>query len=148
MELPEYLKAQGYIEIPLTKTSVGQIEVQATVNDREALLLVDTGASGTAFDEASAQRLRLTPTGAGEAAAGLGTSTQLTSVCKLDSLKIGSLSIESVQIRIVDMSHVNLVLQQRGARACDGVVGADILISRSAVIDYGHSKLYLKDEPL
>jgi hypothetical protein len=44
------------------------------------------------------------------------------------------------------MSHVNEVLRQRGARACDGVLGADILISRSAIIDYSRFSLYLKDE--
>ncbi len=146
MNLPTYLQSQGYIEVALTKTLVGQIEVQARVNGEDALLLVDTGASGTVFDHASAERLHLTPTGAGEAAAGLGTSSQTTSVCQLDSLEIGTLRIEAAQIRLVDMSHVNVVLQQRGARACDGVLGADVLIGKSAVIDYRGFKLYLKDE--
>lgn len=146
MNLSEYLKTQGYVEVALKKTMVGQIEVQARVNGEDALLLVDTGASGTVFDTASAARLQLTPSGAGEAAAGLGTSSQITAVCHLDGLEIGSLRIEPVDIRIVDMSHVNMVLHQMGARACDGVLGADILISRAAVIDYRHFKLYLKDE--
>ena len=146
MKLPEFLASQGYVEIPLTRTSVGQIEVQAEVNGEEALLLVDTGASGTVFDEASAGRLRLISTGAGETAAGLGTSNQVTAMCHLESLQIGALRLAPVQIRIIDMSHVNLVLRQRGARACDGVVGADILIGRAAVIDYHNFKLYLRDE--
>ena len=147
MNLPSYLQSQGYVEVPLKKTAVGQIEVLARVNGEEALLLVDTGASGTVFDTASAERLHLVSTGAGEAAAGLGTSAQLTSASTVESLELGSLRVRSLVTRIVDMSHVNLVLQQRGARPCDGVLGADILVERSAVIDYRRFKLYLKEKP-
>jgi predicted aspartyl protease len=59
MNLPSYLKSQGYIEIPFKKTVLGQIEVQVKVNGEDARLVIDTGATGTVFDEASAQRLGL-----------------------------------------------------------------------------------------
>lgn len=147
MNLLAYLQSQGYVEVPLKKTAVGQIEVVARVNGEEALLLVDTGASGTVFDTASAERLHLVSTGMGEAAAGLGTASHVTSAATVDSLELGALRVESLVTRLIDMSHVNLVLRQRGARACDGVLGADILIGKSAVIDYQYFKLYLQDAP-
>ena len=147
MNLDTYLQSEGYTEVALKRTLVGQIEVQTRVNGLEALLLVDTGASGTVFDSSSVERLCLKPSGEGESAAGLGTSNQLTSLCRLESLEIGPLRLEPFEVRIVDMSHVNQVLLQRGARACDGVLGADILIGRSAIIDYGRFRLYLKNEP-
>lgn len=146
MNLPAYLKSLGYVELPLRKTEVGQIEVQVRVNGRDALLLVDTGASGTVFDETSAARLNIQFKNGGAMAAGLGTSGTIVSACKLEGLEIGPLRLEPFDVRIIDMSHVNTALKQRGGTPCDGVLGADVLIKRDAVIDYKCFKLYLKGD--
>ena len=146
MQLPAYLKSLGYHEIPLKKTLVGQLEVSAKVNGREAVLLVDTGASGTVFDEDSARRLCLEARDAEAVAAGLGTTAQMAFYCEVEDLELGSLKVGKLLTRVVDLSHVKMALAQRGAAACDGVLGADVLVSRAAVIDYRCLKLYLKDE--
>lgn len=147
MELSEFLQLQGYTGIALTKSPVGHFEVQSKVNGEDALLLIDTGASRTVFDASSAARLRLDFEEAGEAAAGLGVTQQQTRRGTLQSFAVGSLQIPEMQAWIVDLSHVNTVLQQRGATPCAGVLGADLLAGRSAVIDYKSSTLYLKQDP-
>jgi len=64
---------------------------------------------------------------------------------KLESLDIGSLHLTDFETWIVDFSYINMIVQWQGEEFCDGVLGADILISKSAVIDYKGRKLYLKD---
>ncbi|HVF55281.1 MAG TPA: retropepsin-like aspartic protease [Pyrinomonadaceae bacterium] len=146
MQISTYLKSSGYLEIPLKKTLLGQIEVRAKVNGEDALLLVDTGASGTVFDEASAARLKLEARDAEAVAAGLGVTSQSAAFCEVGELVLGALTLKNITTRIVDMSHVNTALRQRGAQSCDGVLGADVLVGRAAVIDYRDFKLYLKEE--
>ena len=145
MNLASYLKSQGYIEIPFRKTAIGQIEVKVKVNGEGASLVIDTGATGTVFDEASAERLHLKSSGAA-VAAGLGAASMLASACDVEAIEIGSCRIANLAVRIVDLSVVRLAMQQRGVAACDGVLGSDILIGRDAVIDYRCFKLYLKGE--
>ncbi len=145
MNLPAYLKSLGYIEIPFRKTVIGQIEVEVRVNGEEAHLVIDTGATGTVFDTASAGRLGLKSSGAA-VAAGLGTASMAASACEVESIEVGPCRFAHLPVRIVDLSAVRHAMQQRGARACDGVLGSDILLSRDAVIDYKCFKLYLKGE--
>lgn len=144
MNLPSYLKSQEYIEIPFRKTAIGQIEVRVKVNGEDAGLVIDTGATGTVFDEASAERLHLKPGGVA-VAAGLGAANMMASACNVETMEIGSCRIADLAVRIVDLSVVRLAMRQRGVVECDGVLGSDILIGRAAVIDYRCMKLYLKE---
>jgi predicted aspartyl protease len=60
MNLPAYLKSVGYVEIPFSVTRVNHIVVQAKVNGKDVVLIVDTGASRTCIAETCAERLGLT----------------------------------------------------------------------------------------
>lgn len=42
------------------------------------------------------------------------------------------------------LNSLGYIVQMKGEDFCDGVLGADILVSRSAVIDYKGRRLYLK----
>lgn len=64
---------------------------------------------------------------------------------KLESLDIGSLHLTDFDTWLVDFSYLNMIVQWQGEEFCDGVLGADILLSKSAVIDYKCCKLYLQD---
>jgi predicted aspartyl protease len=146
MSLVDFLPTQGYVEISLRKTATGLIEVEAKVNGEEALLYLDTGAGRTVFDEASAKRLHLELRASKAKAAGLGSSSHPVQTGIVDELTIGSFRITSLKTVVMDLSHVNEARAQIGSAACDGVIGADILGGKSAVIDYGSYKLYLRDE--
>jgi len=74
------------------------------------------------------------------ASAGRQTTTRPTA-----SLRYGSLHLTDFETWIVDFSYLNMIVQWQGEEICDVVLGADILISKSAVIDYKCRKLYLKD---
>jgi predicted aspartyl protease len=143
MNLPGYLKSLGYIEIPFTITRVNHIVIQARANGQDVTLIVDTGASRTCIAESCAERLGLTA-GRVETVASLAVPKKTKALSKLESLDIGSLHMTDFETWIVDFSYINMIVQMKGEEFCDGVLGADILKSRSAVIDYKCGTLYLK----
>ncbi len=145
MNLPSYLKSLGYVEISFVKARTNQIKVEAKVNGADVTLVVDTGASHTCIADSSVERLRLTR-GRIEPAGSLAALKKNAALSNLDSLEIGLLRMTNVKAWIVDFSYINMMLQTKGESLCDGVLGADILLSKSAVVDYKGFKLYLKGE--
>ena len=117
--------------------------VHAKVNGEDVVLIVDTGASRTCIAESCAERLGLTA-GRVETVASLAVPKKTKALSKLESLDIGSLHLTNFETWIVDFSYINMIVQWQGEEFCDGVLGADILTSKSALIDYKCGKLYLK----
>jgi predicted aspartyl protease len=144
MNLPAYLKSLGYIEVPLTVTRVNHIVVHAKVNGEDVVLIVDTGASRTCIAESCAERLGLVAGKVEEVAVSFALPKKTKALSKLESLDIGSYHLADFETWLVDFSYINMVVQWQGEEFCDGVLGADILIRTSAVIDYKCSKMYLK----
>ncbi|PIZ08269.1 MAG: acid protease, partial [Flavobacteriaceae bacterium CG_4_10_14_0_8_um_filter_34_31] len=52
---------------------------------------------------------------------------------------------KNVPFIIFDLSHVNEALHLAEANSVEGILGADILKTSRAVIDYGRNCLYLKE---
>lgn len=97
----------------------------------------------TVIDEASAQRLDIHLKTADEKAGGLGVADLVISKGILESLKIDTLALVNMDVYVMNISHVNLALEARNARRADGVIGADILDTYAAIIDYTDSIVYL-----
>ena len=144
MNLPAYLKSVGYVEIPFSVPRVNHSVVQAKVNGEDVVLIVDTGASRTCIAETCAERLGLTVGRVEEVAVSFALPKKTKALSKLESLDIGSLHLTDFDTWLVDFSYLNMIVQWQGEEFCDGVLGADILLSKSAVIDYKCRKLYLK----
>ena len=144
MNLPAYLKSLGYVEIPFAITRVNHIVIHAKVNGEDVVLIVDTGASRTCIAESCAERLGLTAGRVENVAVSFALPKQTKALSKLDSLDIGSLHLTNFETWLVDFSYINMLVQMKGEEFCDGVLGADILQSQSAVIDYKCRKLYLQ----
>ena len=145
MNLPGYLKSLGYIEVAFTITRVNHIVIQAKANGQDVTLIVDTGASRTCIAESCAERLGLKSGRVEEVAVSFALPKKTKALSKLESLDIGSLHLTDFETWLVDFSYINMIVQWQGEEFCDGVLGADILRSKSAVIDYKGRKLYLKD---
>jgi predicted aspartyl protease len=145
MNLPSYLKSLSYEEIPLVKETTGHLTLQAKANGEDLTLMIDTGASITSIAESCVERLHLTPGPIEKVGAALALPRKTASVSNLESLELGSIKIKNLKIWLVDFSYVNMVLEMKGV-SCDGVLGVDVLTSRSAVIDYRGRKLYLENK--
>ena len=147
MPLARFLAARNFVPLPLVRTPSGHLElVQATVNGREARLWLDTGASRTMLDLRFARDLGLALTAQARCGAGAGGGGMAVQGAVLSQLTLAGFSEPDFGCLVMDLGHVNAGLKQRGLPAIDGIVGADLLERREAVIDYKASVLYLRRE--
>jgi len=134
------MKKKFYCKLRLTKTK--HLWCAARINGKNAVLLVDTGASNSCIHSELQEHFELIlkgePFDAAGASAGKMKAT-LTSKCKLELCKD---SADKHAFVLLDLNHVNQTLQNQGARKIDGILGADFLKRKKAVIDYGERMLY------
>ncbi len=141
--LNEFLAQLGYVSVPLRRTPVGHLELDATVNGKPARLLVDTGASATVINKTSAERWGLECHDNPGKAIGCGFvgSTQTT---RLDELKLADLEIDDVEVAVVDLSQINAGLEQAKAEPIDGIIGSKLMIERNGIVEYASDTLHLR----
>jgi clan AA aspartic protease (TIGR02281 family) len=142
--LETFLAAQGYASLQMHKSAIGHFEVQGKIEDNEVLLLVDTGASKTVMDARSAETLALQANASEDKAAGFGTTEGATAQTAATTLQIGPLPFPSFTLYVLDLDYCNAGIEANGGQRIDGIIEADILGQRQAIIDYGGAKLYLK----
>lgn len=121
------------------------IFLTAKINGKKATLIIDTGASRSAFDKERIKKFadknkfekheRL--------ASGIGTNSMKSQVAVLDTFGIGKITVKNYLAILLDFSHVVTAYRQMGIKPIDGVLGSDILRKHKAVIDYGKKKLLL-----
>ena len=143
--LARFLTARKFVPLPLVKTPTGHLALaQAMVNGHDASLWLDTGAGQTVLDLKFARELglSLTPDVCRGAGAGGGGLPVLASV--VSQLTLAGVTELDFRCLVMDLDHVNAGLKQRGLARIDGIIGADLLEDREAVIDYKASVLYLK----
>ena len=116
------------------------------INGKKALLIIDTGASRSVFDETRiidfighsnlAEHDKLST--------GLGTNTMTSKKVMLEKLDLNSLVLNNYEATILNLHHVNESYQKIGLASIDGILGGDILTDYKAVIDYKNSRLVLE----
>ena len=139
-----FFKNNGFHKISLNKNRLGHYQVAIIINGKKGRFIIDTGASGTVVDSKSAKKFNLNYEVGITKAGGLGTTKLAAIKSKNNTISFGKIKIHSFELRVIDLSHVNKSLMAKRASAIDGVIGADILNNKKAIIDYGNSNLYLK----
>lgn len=129
--------------IALKPSAVGHFHAQGQLNGRPIEIIIDTGASNTVVDRqwAEAQRLPLIPinqTGGGVGGASM-------ALARVDGamLEIEGVLLPGVSVIAIDLTSVAQQLKARGVVPPQLVIGADVLRSRRAVIDYATATLWL-----
>ncbi len=118
--------------------------VSAKVNGRDAILLIDTGASQTVFDINRISRYSDKAHETSETlSTGLGTNTMESKQVTLETLSIGAIEMTNLEVILLDLSHVNGKYLHMNLKPIDGVIGGDILLKHKAMIDYGEMMLSL-----
>jgi hypothetical protein len=143
--LARFLAVRRFVPLPLKKAPTGHLGLShAMVNGHAANLWLDTGAGQTVLDLKFARELglSLTPDACRGAGAGGGGLAVLTTV--VSRLTLAGFTELDFRCLAMDLDHVNAGLKQRGVAPIDGIVGADLLETREAVIDYKASVLYLR----
>ncbi len=144
MSLKDYLSKKGYHSVKLKKTITNHFSLRAKINGVSGRFILDTGASNTCIAMDAAPHFKLQAEDSEIKAAGAGASDMITRQVPEARIKIGAWHLDNLHLMLLDLSHVNTALTEHHAPAVDGIIGADILESARAVIDYNKKRLYLK----
>lgn len=120
--------------------------IKILINKKVAKVIIDTGASKTVFDNQRIKKYvgKKTFEKHDSLSTGLGTSTMTSELVSIKKIKIGELEIVNYKTILLDLSHVNNSYEQIKLKPVDGVLGSDLLLKYSAVIDYDKKILKLK----
>ena len=138
------LRDHGYVGIPTRRLKSGHYQATVDADGQRLLLIVDSGASTSVLDNASAVRLGLSLRRGRARVSGLGAPSQRALNATLEDVRIGGLRLDSLPVVVLDLSHVNQSLRDEGIELADGVLGADVLAQRGAVFDFTSGVLYLR----
>lgn len=143
--LKSFLEKQGFQKTALSVNKAGHFELKLKLNGKYARFILDTGASHTVVDAAAAEKYSVTAgSRKGKKAGGLGTTGLETKVSKDNTIEISKVKLNGQKLVLLDLTHVNLSLENNGSENVIGIIGADILKKKSAVIDYKGRALFLK----
>ena len=142
--LYQFLRSRGYARVRLLTLPTNHYVVIATLNGTEGRFILDTGASTTCVSTELATHFHLNPKPSEEKASSASSNELETELAHNNELLIGPWSSKRRSVVLFDMQAVNNALQKHHIETVDGIIGADILQSVNAIIDYKNDWLYLR----
>lgn len=142
--LDTILKVEKYKKIKFKFIQTNHLVIRAKLNGVVGNFILDTGASNTCVGFEAIEKYKLNVIDSTEKAAGAGATGMDTQISKDNILQIGRWKKEDYVLVVFDMSHVNEALRIHKVKPVHGIIGADILMSGKAIIDYYNHCLYLK----
>lgn len=129
------------IRLQLTKTQ--HIVCQARINGIKAKLLIDTGASNSCIALSEQERFGLIVEGEQFEAAGAGEGKMKAIPSQQSPLILGRHAVGAFSFILLEMQHINASLKSQRTDPIDGILGADFLKQKKAVIDYKKMRLVI-----
>jgi predicted aspartyl protease len=116
-----------------------------TIYGKVFTVVLDTGASKTAFDKTLLQaHEEAMILDSEKLSTGLGTNEMASYTAIIPDLFIGDLRIINHEVAVLDLSTINIAYRQMNHPQVLGVLGGDILMKYKAVIDYGKKEVRFK----
>ncbi len=143
-ELQDFLKEKKYKKVKFSVLKTQHLLIKGTLNGVKGTFILDTGASNSCVGIEGIEKFRLFAENSETKAAGAGATGMDTQLSKNNQLKLSHWKTTNFNVIIFDMRHVNEALTSYKTKAVDGIIGADILLSGKAIIDYSNHYLYLK----
>lgn len=138
-----------YIEVPLQLLDIEgegfHIMVQGRIHGKEALFLIDTGASRSVFDPKTISSFidDIKFEKKEGMTAGVGSSDLESSTFVIDRFSIGDLEITDYEAVALDLENIHEMYAKLSLPRIDGIMGGDLLRRYKAVINYRCKKLRL-----
>lgn len=142
-KLDNLLRKQSYQKVKLTTYKSGHIVFDLMLNEKSALFLLDTGASGTILSDTCIEKFDLKLEDSEESATGAGANNLKLQKSLANTIQIKDKKITSIDLFVMDLEHVNQAMLEIGHLAIDGVLGADFLNQFHVVIDYKSKHFYM-----
>ncbi len=133
------------IKIPLRYSKSQHLIGTFELNGQTATLLIDTGASNSCIDQSKTALFNLIAEGDSLPLTGAGNEKLFAQSSQKSSLAYDDKEIIQIALMLIDMDTINTALKDQGEEAIDGIIGADILHQKKAIIDYHQCCLYLEE---
>ena len=118
------------------------IAVNALLNGVPARLVVDTGASHSCLCKKTFKSVcKKANTIKADAVMGIGKSKLNNQLVEIQRFELGELRIDNYHFLMIQLSHINKVLEIMDLQPIHGLLGGDILLKYNAVIDYNERKI-------
>jgi hypothetical protein len=132
-------------EIVKLNESGFHLRIEAEINGKTISLILDSGASQTAFDSSYIFEFMkdLEINSAEQLSSGLGTNSMEIFECVFESFKLGNLVLLNYKAALLDLSHVNHTYDRMNLAPIQGVLGNDVLMKYDALIDYKNKHVWL-----
>jgi predicted aspartyl protease len=142
--LKKLLLSQGYIvhNVRISSKS-GHLVTKAKINGHEGRFIIDTGASASCINQEMYKEFQL-ETEFLDRTIGTASGSLRPRISYKNTIELGDWSDEDCTLLSMDMNHINNALKAEGMKSIQGLLGADFLITASAVIDYKGKRIYLK----
>lgn len=144
MQLRKFMESDGFYRIPLQRLATGHYLFSAKINHIPGDFILDTGASTSCVDLSNSSYFSLVSEESIIKAAGAGAINMETMLSRKNEFSIKKWNIKNMDFVLFDLSHVNQALLQVEEKPIHGIIGADFLKERRAVIDYGRNCFYVK----
>ncbi len=132
-----------FVLIPITREKSHHITVVAHLSGRPARFVVDTGAGGTILDVEAVSQYKLKLSSASRKGGGVGSAAMRMNYVSKHDLTLGGLDLSGPKLLTLNLSHVNAGLTKNKVEPVVGVIGADVLWNRHAIIDYDRGIMLL-----
>lgn len=131
--------------LPLIRTAQNDYRVRASINGKEALLLLDTGSPLSCLNEARSNFFGLTPfAGNDRVPSATIVNGKRHRVTMVSNASFGSLQVKAMPYVLVDLREMGRDPSGAAGQAPDGILGLDFLSALRAVIDFPAQRIVLR----
>ena len=140
-----FKSSSNKITVPLRFSKSQHLIGSFLLDEKPATFLIDTGASNSCVDRRRADYFNLEAEGDNLPLQGAGQEKLYAQSSRKRSLYYSDQEICHLCFMLIDMDSINVALSEQEEGNIDGIIGADILHKKKAVIDYEQCCLYLNE---
>jgi predicted aspartyl protease len=146
---PPTVGQSGQFEaLPLIRTTQNHLLVHAWINDKPALLIVDSGSPGTVIASRRRSHFGVTEVPVdSKYPARVRVNGSYNALVMARTLRLGGLTVGEVPAISADLSGPRLAARRMREQQADGILGTDVLFASRAVLDCQRQLLILNLQP-
>ena len=142
--LKDLLNKQQFVKVKLYKIKTQHLICFGSINNVKATFLIDTGASNSCISLENIDVYDLETEGEKFEASGASDKKMEAILSKECKFKLGRFSMKKQKFVLLDLNHINSLLESQNVKKINGIIGAEFLKATKAIIDYDNLNLFLK----